>query len=123
MLQTRNGKRTGLAAIRIAVDHGEEGLIAPDEALMRVQPEQLEATAAAHLLAGRQAAGRQGGPRGGQGLARGPGAATGRWSSTPPTPSIGPPAVSSAAAADFTSPEDIRGNERRPGASSRRRAA
>ncbi len=41
MLQTRNGKRTGLAAIRIAVDLCDQGLISPDEALMRIEPEQL----------------------------------------------------------------------------------
>jgi len=41
MLQTRNGKRTGLAAIRIAVDMCEAGMITPREALMRVEPEQL----------------------------------------------------------------------------------
>jgi len=41
MLQTRNGKRTGLAAIRIAVDMCEAGVITPQEALMRVEPEQL----------------------------------------------------------------------------------
>jgi pyruvate,orthophosphate dikinase len=41
MLQTRNGKRTGLAAIRIAVDMVDEGLITADDALMRVESEQL----------------------------------------------------------------------------------
>ncbi len=41
MLQTRNGKRTGPAAVRIAVDLANEGLITPKEALMRVEPEQL----------------------------------------------------------------------------------
>jgi len=41
MLQTRNGKRTGLAAVRIAVDMVKEGLINSDDALMRVEPEQL----------------------------------------------------------------------------------
>ncbi|MBM3325893.1 MAG: pyruvate, phosphate dikinase [Calditrichaeota bacterium] len=41
MLQTRNGKRTGLAAIRIAVEMVDEGLITPQIALTRVQPEQL----------------------------------------------------------------------------------
>src|SRR4030042_4344079 len=41
MLQTRAGKRTGLAAIRIAVDMVEEGLISEEEALMRIEPEQL----------------------------------------------------------------------------------
>src|SRR5579872_3283246 len=42
MLQTRNGKRTGNAAVRIAVDMVEEGLLTQKEALMRVEPEQLD---------------------------------------------------------------------------------
>ena len=41
MLQTRNGKRTGLAAVKIAVDLVKEGLITAREAVMRVEPEQL----------------------------------------------------------------------------------
>ncbi len=41
MLQTRVGKRTGAAAFRIAVEQVEEKLIAKEEALMRLQPEQL----------------------------------------------------------------------------------
>ncbi len=41
MLQTRAGKRTGLAAIKIAVDMVEEGLISKDEALRRIEPAQL----------------------------------------------------------------------------------
>jgi pyruvate,orthophosphate dikinase len=41
MLQTRNGKRTGPAAVRIALDMVSEGLLNPTEALMRVEPEQL----------------------------------------------------------------------------------
>ncbi len=41
MLQTRNGKRTGPAAVRIAVELVEEGLLTPAESLMRVEPEQL----------------------------------------------------------------------------------
>jgi len=41
MLQTRVGKRTGLAAIKIAVDMVDEGLIDKKEALMRIEPEQL----------------------------------------------------------------------------------
>jgi pyruvate,orthophosphate dikinase len=41
MLQTRNGKRTGLAAVRIAIDMVREGLITQDEALFRVEPNQL----------------------------------------------------------------------------------
>ena len=41
MLQTRSGKRTGFAALRIAVDMVDEGLISPREAVMRVDPEAL----------------------------------------------------------------------------------
>ncbi len=41
MLQTRSGKRTGQAAIRIAVDLVEEGLITKEDALMLVEPESL----------------------------------------------------------------------------------
>jgi pyruvate, orthophosphate dikinase len=77
MLQTRNGKRTGLAAIRIAVDMCEAGMITTEEALMRVEPDQLnqllrpvfsreskgKAVAEGRVLA--------------KGLAAGPGAATG----------------------------------------------
>ncbi|HUK86840.1 MAG TPA: pyruvate, phosphate dikinase, partial [Terriglobales bacterium] len=41
MLQTRNGKRTGLAAVRVALDMVKEGLIKPEEAIFRVEPNQL----------------------------------------------------------------------------------
>jgi pyruvate,orthophosphate dikinase len=78
MLQTRTGKRTGFAAIRIAVDMVEEGLITREEALLRVEPDHLshllapmfdpqakeQAVAAGRFLA--------------TGLAAGPGAATGK---------------------------------------------
>ena len=42
MLQTRNGKRTGPAAVRVAVDMVEEGLIDKKEAVQRVAPNQLD---------------------------------------------------------------------------------
>ena len=42
ILQTRNGKRTGQAAVKVAVDLVNEGLITKDEALMRVSPSQLD---------------------------------------------------------------------------------
>jgi len=41
MLQTRNGKRTGLAAVRIALQMVDEGLITKEEAIFRVEPNQL----------------------------------------------------------------------------------
>ncbi|VTS43476.1 pyruvate phosphate dikinase [Streptococcus porcinus] len=42
MLQTRNGKRTAKAAIKIAVDQVREGLISKKVAIMRIEPHQLE---------------------------------------------------------------------------------
>ncbi|NLO25573.1 MAG: pyruvate, phosphate dikinase [Clostridiales bacterium] len=42
ILQTRNGKRTAAAAVKVAVDLVEEGLITKEEALMRVPPGQLD---------------------------------------------------------------------------------
>ncbi len=42
MLQTRDGKRTAQAAVRIAVDMADEGLISRDDALIRVKPDQVD---------------------------------------------------------------------------------
>ncbi len=42
LLQTRNGKRTGVAAVRIAVEMVSEGLITQEEAVARVTPDQLD---------------------------------------------------------------------------------
>ncbi|WP_271629749.1 pyruvate, phosphate dikinase [Caldicellulosiruptor sp. DIB 104C] len=42
MLQTRNGKRTAQAALKIAVDMVEEGLITKEEAMLKVDPKQLD---------------------------------------------------------------------------------
>ena len=42
MLQTRNGKRTAKAAVKIAVDMANEGLIGKDEAVLRVTPENVD---------------------------------------------------------------------------------
>ena len=74
MLQTRNGKRTGVAAVRIAVEMVKEKLISWEEAIMRVPADQLDqllapvfdrkAIATAKVIA--------------RGLPAGPGAATGR---------------------------------------------
>jgi pyruvate,orthophosphate dikinase len=111
MLQTRVGKRTGFAAVRIAADMVDEGLITAKEAVMRVTPDQLDqvlkpifnpADKGRALNTGRKLA---------RGLPAGPGAATGR-------------VVFSASAAEVaakasqepiilvrheTSPEDIKG--------------
>ncbi|HBP63665.1 MAG TPA: pyruvate, phosphate dikinase [Desulfosporosinus sp.] len=45
ILQTRNGKRTASASIRVAVELFHEGLITKEEAVMRIEPDQLD-----HLL-------------------------------------------------------------------------
>jgi pyruvate,orthophosphate dikinase len=42
MLQTRSGKRTSKASLKIAVDMAQEGLITQDEAVMRIDPAQLD---------------------------------------------------------------------------------
>ena len=42
MLQCRNGKRTGPAAVKMAVDMVAEGMITKEEALLRVKPDQLD---------------------------------------------------------------------------------
>ena len=42
MLQTRNGKRTAKAAVKIAVDMANEGLITKEEAVLRVTPENVD---------------------------------------------------------------------------------
>ena len=41
MLQTRNGKRTGLAAVRVAIEMVDEGLIDKEEAIFRLDPNQV----------------------------------------------------------------------------------
>lgn len=74
MLQTRNGKRTGMAAVKIAVDMVKEKLISREEALLKVEPDalnqllhpvfDLEEKAKHEVLA--------------QGLAASPGSATGQ---------------------------------------------
>jgi len=42
LLQTRNGKRTAQAAVKVAVDMMEEGLISAEDAVMRIEPEMLD---------------------------------------------------------------------------------
>ena len=42
MLQTRNGKRTTNAAVKIAVDMVDEGVISKEEAIIRIEPSQLD---------------------------------------------------------------------------------
>ncbi len=80
MLQTRAGKRTGPAAVRIAVDFVEEGLIEPREALSpdRVKPEQLAQMLAPEFDAEQKKKAVTAGNLLAKGLPAGPGAASGK---------------------------------------------
>jgi len=49
MLQTRTGKRTAQAAVKLAVNMAEEGLITKETALLRVQPDHLERLLHRHI--------------------------------------------------------------------------
>jgi pyruvate,orthophosphate dikinase len=78
VLQTRTGKRTGMAAVRIAVEMAEQKLISREEALLHVNPEALN-----HLLrpvfdTAAKAEAVQAGKLLAHGLPAGPGAASGR---------------------------------------------
>lgn len=74
MLQTRTGKRTGAAAIKIAVDMVNEGMIDKKTALQRVKPEQLDELLHPML----DAESEKNAPFLAKGLPAGPGGATGR---------------------------------------------
>jgi len=106
MLQTRNGKRTGFAAVNIAIDMVKEKLIKKEEAILRIPAEDLS-----HLLAPIfDTAGEKAAKKVGSGLPAGPGAACGQIYFT---------AEAAVAAAkkgqkviltrQETSPEDLRG--------------
>ena len=74
MLQTRNGKRTATAALKIACDLVDEGMISREEAVMRVEPKQLDALLHPQF----DAAALKEAEVIGKGLAASPGAACGR---------------------------------------------
>ena len=74
MLQTRNGKRTAAAALKIAVDLVDEGMITEREAVLRVEPKQLDSLLHPQF----DAAELKGAEVVGKGLAASPGAACGQ---------------------------------------------
>ena len=78
MLQTRSGKRTGKASVRIAVEMVQEGLITKGEALSRVTPDQIAQFLAPGFEPKAKQAAVNGGRVLGKGLPAGPGAACGR---------------------------------------------
>ncbi len=75
MLQCRVGKRTGRAAVKIAVDMAQEGLIGRDEAVLRVNPSQLDQLLHPYLDEQALATGEY--PLLAQGLGASPGASSG----------------------------------------------
>ncbi|MAB80808.1 MAG: pyruvate, phosphate dikinase [Planctomycetes bacterium] len=110
MLQTRAGKRTGFAAVRIAVEMVKERLISKEDALLRVDPESLNQLLQPIFSPADLKHARSQGRALTRGLNAGPGAATGRIAFSAPR------AEEYAAAGERvilvrieTSPEDIRG--------------
>jgi pyruvate,orthophosphate dikinase len=103
LLQTRAGKRTAKAALRIAVDLAAEGVISRDEAIMRVEPAALDQLLHPTIDPGAQR------DVIATGLPASPGAATGRIVFTAEAAvregALGPVIL----VRDETSPEDIRG--------------
>ncbi len=78
LLQTRTGKRTGFAAVKIACDMVDEGLISHTEAVARVEAGQIVQLLAPMFDVKEKSKAVQGGRLLGRGLPAGPGAATGR---------------------------------------------
>jgi len=104
MLQTRNGKRTAKAALKVAVDLASEGLITREEAVMRVEPASLDQLLHPTIDPGS--------PREviAQGLPASPGAATGKVVFTAEEAErLGSAGESVILVREETSPEDIRG--------------
>jgi pyruvate,orthophosphate dikinase len=77
LLQTRDGKRTAQAAVRIAVDMVEEGLISQEEALLRVTPDQVDFFLHPQFDTESKAAAKEAGSQIAAGLNVSPGAAVG----------------------------------------------
>jgi len=78
LLQTRTAKRTGFAAVRVAVDMVEERLMPKQEALRRIEPDQLNQLLRPIFDQQKTALSHTEGRLLGRGLPAGPGAATGR---------------------------------------------
>ena len=74
MLQTRNGKRTAMSAVKVAVDMANEGMITKEEAIQRVAPDQVDTLLHPQFIAEAKAAANQFA----SGVNASPGAAVGR---------------------------------------------
>jgi pyruvate,orthophosphate dikinase len=110
MLQCRVGKRTGAAAIRIAVDMVGEKLIKPNDALLRVEPEQLNQLLRPTFKPADKARAIRDQRRLAKGLNAGPGAASGRiYFNAEDAEAAAARGESVILVRIETSPEDIRG--------------
>ncbi len=78
MLQCRNGKRTGMAALRIAVDLVDQKLITKEDALLRIEPDQMNQLLRPTFDSAEKKEAVKEGRLLGKGLPAGPGAASGR---------------------------------------------
>ena len=78
MLQTRNGKRTAAAEVKIAVDMVNEGLITKEEAVQRVTPTQVDTLLHPQFMGDTKAEARKEGRRFATGVNASPGAAVGQ---------------------------------------------
>jgi pyruvate,orthophosphate dikinase len=78
MLQTRDGKRTAKAAVTIAVDMAEEGLITKEEAVRRIKPEQVDTLLHPQFIFEEKRASEAEGKMFATGVNASPGAAVGR---------------------------------------------
>jgi pyruvate,orthophosphate dikinase len=78
MLQTRNGKRTGIAAVRVAADMVKEKLITKEEALLRIEPDQIAQLLAPVFDAKEKVLAVKAGRLLAKGIDAGPGAACGK---------------------------------------------
>ena len=78
MLQTRNGKRTALAAVRMAVEMANEKLITKQEAILRVTPDQVDTLLHPQFDPETKKAAKKDGKYYGSGVNASPGAAVGR---------------------------------------------
>jgi len=110
ILQTRSGKRTGLAAIQIAVDMVNEGILKKDEALLRIEPSQLNQLLRPIFDPEEKRRAEKEGRLIAKGLNAGPGAASGRVYFTPDSAEEAAKRGEKVILARIeTSPEDIRG--------------
>ena len=106
MLQTRNGKRTGFAAVNIALDMVKEKLITKEEAILRIPADDLS-----HLLAPIfDSAAEKAAKKVGSGLPAGPGAAAGKiYFTAEDSVKAAAKGESVILVRQATSPEDLRG--------------